>query len=246
MPLVYISIGWLAGIWIASMVTLPVEAILVAALVPIIGLVLWWRETRARWIWIAILCAIFGAIRYQLAIPHFDQNSISTYNNTDQVTLEGVIDAEPDVRDTYINLRVNADQLTLLDGTTRSINGVVLVKPSRPAEFNYGDRIRVKGDLITPPEFAAFSYKDYLAKQNIFSMIDRPRIQLMAHDQGSPILAAIFTFKDRARNVIRQILVEPEASLLNGILLGDDAALPVSVQNDFRSTGTTHIYAISG
>ena len=146
-----------------------------------------------------------------------------------------MIDAEPDVRDTYINLRVNADRLTLLDGTTRPINGPVLDKPSRPAEFKYGDRIEVTGNLVTPPEFATFSYADFLARQNIYSMIERPRIIFIAHDQGSSILTAIFTFKDRARNVIRQILVEPEAALLNGILLGDDAALPASVQMIFAA-----------
>jgi competence protein ComEC len=246
MPLVYISIGWLAGIWIASLLTPPLEAILIAALVPIMGMVLWWRETRWRMIWLATLFSIFGAIRFNLAIPHFDQNSVKTYNNTGEVTLEGVIDTEPDVRDTYINLRVNADRLTLPDGTSGSISGVVLVRPSRPAEFKYGDRIRVTGDLVAPPEFATFSYKDFLARQNIYSMIDRPQVNLIAHDQSSPILSAIFAFKDSARNTIRKILVEPEALLLNGILLGDDAALPLSVQNDFRGTGTTHIIAISG
>ena len=246
MPLVYISIGWLAGIWIASQLALTDLAILLAAFVPIAGLILWWRETRWQMIWLAALWSVFGAFWFIVRLPHFDQNSLNNYNNTDQVTLEGVIDAEPDVRDTYINLRVNTDRLTLPDGTTRPINGLVLVKPSRPAEFKYGDRIEVAGNLVTPPEFATFSYADYLAKQNIFSMIERPRIIFIAHDQGSPILAAIFAFKDRARHVIRSILVEPEAALLNGILLGDDAALPVSVQNDFRSTGTTHIIAISG
>src|SRR5512135_2262244 len=183
---------------------------MLAALIPLIGLVLWWREWRWRMIWLAALFAVFGVLRFNLAIPYFDQNSISTYNNTDQVTLEGVIDAEPDVRDTYINLRVNADRLTLPDGTARAINGAVLLRPSRPADFKYGDRVRATGDLVTPPEFATFSYADYLARQNIYSMIDRPRVDLIAHDQGSPILAAIFAFKERARNVIRQILVEPE------------------------------------
>ena len=175
MPLVYLSIGWLAGIWIASQLTLSNEAIMLAALVPLIGLILWWREIRWRMIWLASLFAIFGALRFNFSIPHFDQNSISTYNNTDQVTLEGVIDTEPDVRDTYINLRVNADQLTLPDGTARAINGAVLLRPTRPTDFKYGDRVRATGDLVTPPEYATFSYADYLARQNIYSMIDRPR-----------------------------------------------------------------------
>jgi competence protein ComEC len=41
-------------------------------------------------------------------------------------------------------------------------------------------------------------------------------------------------------------LPEPQASLLNGILLGDDSGLPADVQDEFRLTGTTHIIAISG
>jgi competence protein ComEC len=197
-------------------------------------------------VWIAVFCALLGGIRYDLALPHFDQNSLSTYNNSGRVTLEGVIDSDPDVRDTYINLRVSADQLTLPDGSARPIEGSVLVRPGRPADFQYGDRVRVSGELLAPPEFATFSYKDYLARQGIYAMIDRPQMTLIAPDQGSPILATIYAFKDRARDVINHILPEPEASLLDGILLGDDAGLPADVQAEFRLTGTTHIIAISG
>ena len=50
----------------------------------------------------------------------------------------------------------------------------------------------------------------------------------------------------RVREVITQILPEPQASLLNGILLGDDSGLPTNVQDEFRLTGTSHIIAISG
>ena len=54
--------------------------------------------------------------------------------------------APPDERDTYIHLRVNADRLTTPDRSSRPIEGVVLVRPSRPAEFRYGDRVRVTGE----------------------------------------------------------------------------------------------------
>ena len=39
-----------------------------------------------------------------------DQNSLATYNGIGAVTHEGVVDA-PNVRDTYIDLRVNAERL---------------------------------------------------------------------------------------------------------------------------------------
>ncbi len=246
MPLVYLGTGWFIGIWLASLLRLPIETLLLAVIIPILGLVLWRKDVRMRLVWASVLCALVGGVWFTLRLPHFDQNSLATYDGIGVVTIEGVIDAPPDVRDTYINLRVNADQLTLPDRSSRPINGVVLVRPGRPAEFHYGDRVRVTGELTTPPEFATFSYADFLARQGVYSLIDRPRISVLEQDRGSPLLAAIYAFRARAYEVIQQILPEPHASLLSGILLGIDSGLPADVQDDFRRTGTSHIVAISG
>jgi competence protein ComEC len=245
MPLVYLGTGWFIGIALASALHLPIELLLPAILIPIGGLFLWRNDHRARLIWISAIFAISGAIWFTLRLPHFDQNSLSTYNGIGVVTIEGVITGPPDERDTYINLRVNADRLTTPDKSSRPIEGVVLVRPSRPAEFHYGERLRVTGQLTAPPEFATFNYADFPARQGVYSMIDRPQVKLLAHDQGSLILSAIYAFRNRAYVVIQQILPEPQASLLSGILLGIDAGLPANVQEDFRVTGTSHIIAIS-
>jgi competence protein ComEC len=77
------------------------------------------------------------------------------------------------------------------------------VRPSRPAEFRYGDRVRVTGELNEPPEFAIFNYADFLARQGVYSMIDRPRVSVLAHDQGNPILSIIYGFRNRAYVVIQ-------------------------------------------
>ena len=188
MPLVYLGTGWFIGIALASALHLPIEFLLPALLVPIAGLVLWRNNHRARLIWISIIVAIFGALWFTLRLPRFDQNSLSTYNGIGVVTIEGVIDGAPDVRDTYVNLRVNADRLTLPDRSSRPIEGVVLVRPSRPAEFRYGDRVRVTGELSAPPEFATFNYADFLARQGVYSLIDRPQVKVLDHDHGNPIL----------------------------------------------------------
>ena len=246
MPLVYLGTGWFIGIALASALHLPLEFLLLAFLVPIGGLLLWRNDRRARLLWISISFSLAGAIWFTYRLPRFDQNSLSTYNGIGGVTIEGVIDADPDVRDTYVNLRVNAERLTTPDRSSRLIEGVVLVRPSRPAEFRYGDRLRVTGQLTAPPEFATFNYADFLARQGVYSMIDRPQVNMLAHDQGSSILSAIYAFRNRAFVVIQQILPEPQASLLSGILLGIDAGLPLTVQEDFRVTGTSHIVAISG
>jgi competence protein ComEC len=246
MPLVYLGTGWFIGIALASALHLPIELLFAAFLIPIASLFLWRHDYRGRLIWFSVMAAVLGAFWFTLRLPHFDQNSLSIYNSIGVVTLEGVIDADPDVRDAYINLRVNADRLTLPDRSSRPIEGVVLVRPARPAEFRYGDRVRVTGPLIAPPEFATFSYADYLARQGVYSLIDRPQVKVLEHDQGNPILAIIYGFRERAYEVIQQILPEPQASLLSGILLGIDSSLPAEVQEDFRVTGTSHVIAISG
>jgi len=77
-------------------------------------------------------------------------------------------------------------------------------------------------------------------------VVDRPRIERLARDRGNPILAALYSLKDRAQETIASILPEPQAALLTGILLGDESGTPQDVKDDFRATGTSHIIAISG
>jgi len=81
--------------------------------------------------------------------------------------------------------------------------------------------------------------------------MSRPRVSVLSRDQGFAPQAWLYAFRTRATRtrVIAHILPEPQATLLTGILLGDDAAtcrgLPKSVHDAFRRTGTSHIIAIS-
>ena len=250
MPLIPFTFAWLIGIWIAARVALPTLALGVATVVAVVGIVLPWRSTKPRWMLILALAAILGALRYNLAQPHFDPTSLATYNDQQKsVIVEGVVVDEPDVRDTYTNLRVEADHLlisNLPESVTRTVRGLVLVQSSPFTDYAYGDRVRAEGKLETPTNTGEFDYREYLARQDVYSIMSRPRVTVLARDQGFAPLGWLYAFKARAKNVIAQILPEPQASLLTGILLGDDSGIPKSVQDAFRTTGTSHIIAISG
>ena len=99
---------------------------------------------------------------------------------------------EPDGRDAYTSLRVEADKLITTDQLTRTMCGLVLVQAPPFADFRYGDRVRAEGKLDTPTDSGDFSYRDHLARQEVYSII------------------------------------------------------PKSVQDAFRTTGTSHVSAISG
>ena len=114
MPLVYLGTGWFIGIALASALHLPIEALLLAFLIPIVGLYLWHRDRRAQLIWGSVIAAVFGMFWFTVRLPHVDQNSLSTYNGIGAVTLEGVIDADPDVRDRHHPLRPCQRRITCI------------------------------------------------------------------------------------------------------------------------------------
>ncbi len=248
MPLIYLSTAWMLGIYVASRLNLPLAMWALAALFS--ASVAWfWRQTpRLRW---AALCGLFaclGSMRYALALPRLDEHSVATYNDRGWVTLTGVIAAEPDVRDTYANLRVRVETLALEEGRSLplDVSGTVLVRAARYPEHAYGERVEVWGHLETPPVFEGFSYRDYLAREGIHSLVRWARITVLDRRAGNPVLRAMLAFKRHTLRVIARILPEPCAALLTGILLGVESGLPRALAADFSTTGTSHIIAISG
>lgn len=246
MLLVYLSVAWLAGIALAKTTAIPWQALLLLGLAALLGLALWRDERRVR---LGALCALalaLGAGRFLLALPHFDENSLATYNDVGRVALEGVVVGEPDEREHYTNLRVRVERLTLPDGAELDVDGLALVKADRYPEHHYGDRVQVEGLLETPPVLEGFSYREYLARQGIHSLVRRARVATLAEKQANPLLYQLFAFKRYAQSVIARILPEPQAALLTGILLGVETGIPADLMDDFAATSTTHIIAISG
>jgi competence protein ComEC len=189
---------------------------------------------------------LLGALRYQAALPDLnDPNLVAHYNDGGWVTLDGTVQGYPDVRDTWTNLKLKAESIDR-EGEAHPVRGTILVRAPRFPEVHYGDRLRVSGLLQTPPELEDFSYRDYLARQGVYSLINRPQIAKIESGQGSPFWAAIFAAKDRARDAIARLVPDPEASLLQGILLGIRSGIPADLYDDYNATGTSHIIVISG
>ncbi len=245
MTLIYLGIAWLAGIFLGFLLNLPVLFVALVGLVPLVSLFLWRENSQVRLASLCALALLLGAWRYSSAVPHFDEGSLAYYNEQGWVRLTGVVRGEPDVRDTYTNLWVAAESL-VLDDQECPVTGTVLGRAPRYPEYRYGDRLEIEGLLETPPEFEDFSYRDYLARQGVHSLLRRPHINLLARDQGNFFYAQLYAFKGRAQTTIARLLPEPQASLLTGILLGVETGIPADLMADFSATGTAHIIAISG
>ncbi len=262
--LVALCLGWCVGLWAAGQWTLPGWTWVGLGVLASGGLlILRMRETgflrEARFLLAALIALSLGAVRYQFSTPVYDESFIATYNDSGLVILEGVVWDEPDVRDTRANLRLRVETLTLfgdIGPVTRTARGLVLVYAPRfseerltatgDSEWRYGDHLRVTGLLETPPEFADFSYRDYLARLGVYAQVRQARVTFSAERQGNPFWQVLFDFKARALSVLTQIFPEPHAALLSGILLGVESGIPPDIKEAFSLTGTSHIVAISG
>jgi competence protein ComEC len=245
MTLVYLAAAWVAGIVFARAVDPPWQLLPLLGFCSMLGLLLWWDERRVRLGALCLLLFALGAGRLLLAVPHVDARTLASYNGVGWVTVEGVVVGEPDERDRHTNLRVRAERLTLPDGTVCQVRGRVLVQAGRYPRRTYGDRLRISGLLRAPPVYEPFSYRDYLARQGVYSFIRRAQVEALENSRPRP-LAYLLAFKRRAQAVIAEMLPEPEAGLLTGILLGVESGIPDELMEDFESTGTSHIIVISG
>jgi competence protein ComEC len=126
------------------------------------------------------------------------------------------------------------------------VHGLLLARVSPGESWFYGDRIRIEGNLETPSSSETFDYQEYLAHQNIYSVMNNARGIVLLHNQANPLLSAIYTIRQSALEHIYEFFPDPEASLMAGILLGIRTGIPSEIDDAFRDTGTSHIIAISG
>ena len=268
MPLLWLSLAFLAGILLAANTSLPTWVwMLLAALSLSLGII---RSLFARLpyrfaqsvsqfihrlpplpvpLFLVFLALFLGAVRYQVAQPDLvDPGFIASFNDLEvKYIIEGVLVEPPDQRDAYTNLRLSTEEIRPIDNLLFTpVGGLLLARVPANGDWRYGDRLRLEGWLETPSENEEFSYRDYLARQGIHSYMGKVKANLVQRDQGNLILGGIYALKARALATVYRIYPDPEAALLAGILLGVETGIPEDVQQAFLDTGTSHIIVISG
>ena len=246
MTIIYWACGWLFGIWTASVLKLPVSLWVGLGVLGLVMAVLLHRRPIPFAIAVVLSAVALGAARYNLSRPVIDQNHIAFYNGADEVIVNGLVVKAPDIHETYQNLTVESESIRLSDGNLRPVSGRILIRAPRSLQVEYGTRIEAAGTLEKAQNFGTFDYRGYLADRGILAVIYKPRLSQLETGAGSPLMHSLLAIRQRAQESINTLLPQPQAALLSGILLGDDHAIPEELAKDFRSTGMTHIIAISG
>jgi competence protein ComEC len=245
--IVFMAACWLAGMVIAQAAGIAWPIWLIPAGLCGVGLVV----ARHSRVWrLALACGLMlalGATRFGASVPRFDEDDLASYNGQADVTITGWIADAPDRRDSHVNLRIRAETISLAgDERLRPVRGLLLAQAPAAGEYGYGDTLSVRGALLTPPEFDTFSYRDYLARQGVYSIMNFAQVRETGGAQGNPVRAWLLSFREKAHQTIIRLLPDPHASLLSGILLGIDSDISPDVRDAFNAVSATHVIVISG
>ncbi|MBK7316773.1 MAG: ComEC/Rec2 family competence protein [Anaerolineales bacterium] len=188
----------------------------------------------------------FGAVWYQFRQPSIDASQVAFYNDREyEILVTGRLVEPPDYRDTYTNLHLKVEAVDSGSGDLPT-GGELLVRVPANQTYEYSELIRVRGRLKTPPEDDDFSYREYLARQYIYSYMPVAEVTRLPWKTKNLFFTEIYKLKQALLNNTYRLYHDPEASLLAGILFGVDTGLTRELQDAFKNTGTAHIIAISG
>ena len=167
-----------------------------------------------------------------------------------KISAEGIIVAEPDVREKNTKLTIKLTSLVLASSTL-NIKEKVLVTTSIYPEFYYGDRVKLNITLKEPENIESedgrvFDYKGYLRARGIWYTSSFTSMKLISSGHGSLIKTGLFKIKHAFTNALNNALPEPESSLMAGLLLGSKQSLGKELLSEFQRTGTSHIVVLSG
>lgn len=157
------------------------------------------------------------------------------------VTLRGIVSKDPDIRLKNKHLIIKLKN--------QDVNILVLV--DRGVDVSYGDEVLVKGTLAEPENFITnsgkeFNYKRYLGNKDIYYLIKKADIEIISRNNGSKIKSLLYRLRNSFTKNINKVIPVPESDLANGLILGIKGGFDEDMNQDFISTGTIHIVALSG
>ena len=256
LPLFWLSLAFLGGI-IAASLAFPTQAFLFFLFAAGI-LVLCVEFTYSKHshylaqrkqylplpVGLLVLVFALGMLRSQTSRFAPTPEDVAWYNERGETTLIARVIAPPVPGDRFAQVRVEAEQI--IEEQLIEVDGKVLLWLPNSYDIAYGEHLHLVGELLTPDEDADFSYKEYLARQGIHSLMPFPRLRTLQQNTGNWLLSALYSLREKAHHTLRRIFPMPEASLFAGVLLGLHADIPEYLYQAYQASGTAHILVISG
>lgn len=170
-----------------------------------------------------------------------------------ETVLRGYVDEQPAINGQTTQFDFKAREIIFPDKIF-PVNEITKVTIRGAVFYEIGDTLEVRGQISEPKNFEeGFDYAQYLKRSGINTVISFPVISEIKELNTGIITGLAIGFKRSVANIknhfeetVGKSIVEPNASYINGILLGSRQNIPDDLREVFNKTGTAHILAISG
>lgn len=194
--------------------------------------VVFWKIKALRYIFLVIFVISLALLRTGLAL----KRSV-TFKPGDQTLIATIVE-EPQVKGKSQNI------LLQIEGSEEYITVVTTQFPT----FHFGNIVEVEGN-IQDPFIESPELKNFYRVQGVVGLAKFPKIIVVKEFRESGYFAIrkrLIAVRLWYEKKIGEILPDPHAGLLSGIMLGVKADIPQKTLSDLSRTGTTHIIALSG
>ena len=230
----YFCLFFIGGIALRSFFSISSAFLLGFLILAIFFISAFWSRKKLVIIGFCLLFLTLGIWRQQQALSEI------VYPEEKEISFVGRVVAEPDVRGDNTKLTVE----------TEMVVGRVLLTADTYPEYQYGDKLKITGYLQKPHIFEDFNYKEYLAKDGIYSVMYWSEIELLQRGKygnvGQLLYAKVLQFKNSLRETIYQNLSPPQSTILGAMILGDKRRLSDELKEKLNIAGVRHITAVSG
>jgi len=216
---------FLGGVLVGSSFS---TVLLIGISVVIIEIVFLYR--RKAWLAGIIFVTAFSIGVLMIQNAETNRAVLDQFDDVDfDVTFRGYVGSDPyniDARQ-YFNFKTKE---IVIDGDVfLKVSDTVRITTEIHPDYEYGDTLEIVGKLdgrrLYKPEISEIDYR-----APFYTSLYRK----------------IFDIKGAFLKSINRSVLEPNASFINGILLGERSAIPQALKDAFQRTGMVHILAISG
>ncbi len=247
--LLYLSLSFIFGIFLALKLHFSQLLLLGFSILGLSLISVFWKKKKVVFLGFVLIFLVLGIWRGFLAEEKFLGNKLQNFNNKGEVVLMGRVSEEPDIREEKTKLTIESEKL-VVEKKEILVSGKILTTVGRYPEYKYGDKLKIEGELKTPPVFEDFNYRNYLKKDGIISVIYYPEVRLLKRGEYQNVFSwfygRILLFKSNLRKVLYSNLSPPYSFILGAMVLGDKSKMPQDLKEKLNTAGVRHITAVSG
>jgi competence protein ComEC len=194
---------------------------------------------------ILFLALVLGVVRADLFHAKELQDTVADFASSHAVTVAGTVSNDPAVSGSHLQADI---AVALIDGA--AAKGTVLVFLPPQTHLVYGQEVTMRGVLEAPSTFVGdngniFDYPTYLRAQGVSMLLNRAQLDSVQPASVS-IYGGLYFIKHAFDASLEKVLPQPDASLLEGILLGQRKGLSKELTGAFVIAGLIHIVILSG